>query len=76
MAIPNEDMIASVLEQIRRSPEPISSREIKGDEEAVLLAIKHLRWRGLIDGAFLPDSTRIPDQYGDFIYDAANLVAR
>lgn len=70
-----EEDVLSVLEQISASSRPISARDIIGDEQTVLLAVRELRRRGLVDGVFLNDSTRPGDAHGPFLYDAARLIA-
>lgn len=71
----SEEEIQAVYEQIRHSEKPLSAGQIEGGEAKALLAIRELRRRGMITGAFLDDSTRAGDENGRFLYDAARLVA-
>lgn len=70
---PSEELLNSVLQQIRESPGKKSAGGLSGDTEQNLLAIRELRRRGLVTGAFLDDSTRPGDHRGLFLYDAARL---
>lgn len=72
---PSEELLNSVLQQIRENPGRKSAGSLSGDSEQNLLAIRELRRRGLIKGAFLDDPTRPGDHRGRFLYDAARLEA-
>ncbi|TRO14360.1 hypothetical protein EQ836_07765 [Ectopseudomonas mendocina] len=70
---PSDEVLESVLQQIRDNPGKKSAGGLSGDTEQNLLAIRELRRRGLITGVFLDDSTRPGDHHGRFLYDAARL---
>lgn len=71
-----EELLSSVLQHISENPRATAVCDLKGDREQNLLAVRELRRRGLITGAFLDDSTRPGDQHGAFLYDAARLEPR
>ncbi|OEC42529.1 hypothetical protein A7D27_11665 [Pseudomonas sp. 1D4] len=71
----SNELLESVLQSIKERPRMLSAGSLPGDTELNLLAIRELRRRGLIKGAFLDDPTRGGDQHGRFLYDAARLEA-
>lgn len=70
---PSEELLNSVLQQIKENPGKKAAGGLAGDTERNLLAIRELRRRGLITGVFLDDPSRPGDHHGRFLYDAAKL---
>ena len=68
-----EELLSSVMQHIRENPRRTAASDLPGNQDQNLLAVRELRRRGMITGAFLNDSTRPGDQYGPFLYDAARL---
>lgn len=73
---PSEELLNSVMQQIKENPGRTAICNLKGDRSANLLAVRELRRRGLIEGAFMDDPNRPGDQYGRFLEDAARLFPR
>lgn len=68
-----EELLSSVLQHISDNPK-CSAGQIPGDPESVLLALRHLRWKGLIKGGFECDMRKIGnDQGGGYLADAIML---
>lgn len=71
-----DELLRSLLKQIESSPGQHNAGSLEGDREQNLLGLRELRSRGLIDGAFLNDSTRPGDSGGPFLDNAARLTPR
>lgn len=69
-----EDLLDSILKQIRTSPKKIAACDLSGDFKTNLLALRELRWRGLIRGEFEEDFTQQDlDGRGRHLDSAAHL---
>lgn len=69
-----DELINSVLKQIKASPKKIAACDLSGDFKTNLLALRELRWRRLIKGDFEEDFTEPAlDGRGRYLDNAAQL---
>lgn len=69
-----EELLDSILKQIKASPKKIAACDLSGDFKTNLLALRELRWRRLIKGVFDEDFTEPAlDGRGRYLDNAAHL---
>lgn len=71
----SDELLNAVLNHISEHPN-CSAKDIRcGEPEAVLLALRHLRWKGLITDGFACDPQKIGnDQGGGYLENAIMLT--